>query len=284
MLSSLNKKYPFNDNLKINVRTITSVSLGIFLFLLFFQPFEIQNPDFDNRLIILATFGAITLVLLSIFRLVIPSIFIKAFSEERWNIKKEIIIDLLFVIFNSVAFSFFARYVGGVRINFPIVINIVILSISAAAVMVTINRIYMLKKQIEELSQFVPSDQKQEKESTRDEMIDFESENKTEFFQIPSEQVLLIKSANNYIEVLYKEEGGRTNKKLIRNTLKNTEEQLARYQDMIRCHRSYIVNRKHVQKLTRGNYGLELSLFNFPQPIHVSRQYALKVKEALRHH
>ena len=283
MLNSLNKKYPFNDNLKINMRTITSVSLGIFLFLLFFQPFEIQNPDFDNRLIILATFGAITLVLLSIFRLVIPSIFTKAFSEERWNIKKEIIIDLLFVIFNSVAFSFFARYVGGVRINFPIVINIVILSISAAAVLVTINRIYMLKKQIEELSQFVPSNQKLEKEPPEDEMIDFESENKTEFFQIPSEQVMLIKSANNYIEVLYKEDG-KTNKKLIRNTLKNTEAQLSRYQDMIRCHRSYIVNRKHVQKLTRGNYGLELSLFNFPQTIHVSRQYALKVKEALRHH
>jgi len=283
MLASLNKKYPFNDNLKINARTITSVSLGIFLFLLFFQPFEIQNPDFDNRLIILATFGAITLVLLSIFRLVIPSIFIQTFSEERWTIKKEIIIDLLFVISNSVAFSFFARYVGGVRINFPIAINIVILSISAAAVLVTINRIYMLKKQIEELSQYVPDDLKQKQESYKDEMIDFESENKTEFFQIPSSQVLLIKSANNYIEVLY-QDAGKINKKLIRNTLKNTEEQLANYEDMIRCHRSYIVNRKHVQKLTRGNYGLELSLFNYSQQIHVSRQYALKVKEALRQH
>ncbi|MCK3683519.1 LytTR family transcriptional regulator DNA-binding domain-containing protein [Maribellus sp. YY47] len=283
MLASLNKKYPFNDNLKINARTISSVSLGIFLFLLFFQPFEIQNPDFDNRLIILATFGAITLVLLSIFRLVIPSIFIQTFSEERWTIKKEIIIDLLFVISNSVAFSFFARYVGGVRINFPIAINIVILSISAAAVLVTINRIYMLKKQIEEFSQYLPDDLKQKQESSKDEMIDFESENKTEFFQIPSSQVLLIKSANNYIEVLY-QDAGKINKKLIRNTLKNTEEQLANYEDMIRCHRSYIVNRKQVQKLTRGNYGLELSLFNYPQQIHVSRQYALKVKEALRQH
>lgn len=283
MLSSLNKKYPFNDNLKINARTISSVSLGIFLFLLFFQPFEIRNPDFDNRLIILATFGAITLVLLSIFRLVIPSIFITAFSEERWTIKKEIIIDLFFVISNSVAFSFFARYVGGVRINFPIAINIVILSISAAAVVVTINRIYMLKKQIEELCKYIPDNQKQEKKSTKDEIIDFESENKTEFFQIPSGQVLLIKSANNYIEVFY-QEANKTHKKLIRNTLKNTEEQLANYEDLIRCHRSYIINRKHVQKLSRGNYGLELFIFDYPEKIHVSRQYALKVKEALRHH
>ncbi len=141
MLKSLNKKYPFNDDLKINVRSIISISLGIFLFLLFFQPFNIQNPDFNNRLIILATFGAITLVLLSIIRLVIPSIFSRAFSDERWNIKKEIIIDLLFVIFNSVAFSFFARYVGQIPISFHVVIIIVIISITAAAVLVVTNRI-----------------------------------------------------------------------------------------------------------------------------------------------
>ncbi|MFV0590803.1 MAG: LytR/AlgR family response regulator transcription factor [Draconibacterium sp.] len=283
MLNSLNKKYPFNDNLKINARTIFSVSLGIFLFLLFFQPFEIQNPDFDNRLIILATFGAITLVLLSIFRVIIPSIFTQTFSEERWTIKKEIIIDLLFVIFNSVAFSFFARYVGGVRINFPIAINIVILSISAATVLVTINRIYMLKKQIEELSQPTSVQSRKEKATDEDKLIDFESENKTEFFQVPLRQVLLIKSANNYIEILYRE-NDKIHKKLIRNTLKNTEAQLTGFPDLIRCHRSYIVNRKHIEKLSRRNYGLELSLINYTPQIHVSRQYALKVKEALRRH
>jgi hypothetical protein len=39
MLNSLNNSYLFNDNLKINMRSIASVSFGIFIFLLFFQPF-----------------------------------------------------------------------------------------------------------------------------------------------------------------------------------------------------------------------------------------------------
>ena len=281
MLESLNKKYPFNDNLTINVRAIVSVSLGIFLFLLFFQPFSIQNPDFNNRLIILATFGAITLVLLSLFRLVIPSIFEKAFSEERWNVKKEIFVNLLFVACNSVAFTFFAKYVGRIPASFHTVIIIVIISISASAVLVVINRIYLLKKQVAELTG--NSSVKQVEPIKREKIeIEFESENKSEYFKLFINQVILIKSANNYIEVFYKKDD-KVAKKLIRNTLKNTELLLSKYPEMIRCHRSCIVNKYNIDKVTRGSDGLMLTMFHYSKPIHVSRQYVLKVKEALKY-
>lgn len=279
MLNSLNKKYPFNDNLKINARSISSVSLGIFLFLLFFQPFNIQNPDFNNRLIILATFGAITLVLMSIARLIIPSIFTRAFSEERWNIKKEIIINLLFVIFNSVAFSFFARYVGKVPISFLTVILIVIISIVAASVTVTINRIYLLKLQVEELKSAVP--EKLGKSLQKNARIEFDSVNKNEYFRLLADQLVLIKSASNYIEIYYKEEN-KLQKKLIRNTLKSTEQLLSKHPEIIRCHRSFMVNKNFIKNLKSGSDGLVLELFDFPNEVHVSRQYAVNVKKALK--
>jgi DNA-binding LytR/AlgR family response regulator len=280
MLGSLNKKYPFNDNLKVNVRSIGFVSLGIFLFLLFFEPFNIQNPDFNNRLIILATFGAITLVLLSIFRLVIPSFFTSVFSEERWTIKKEIIIDLLFVTSNSVAFTFFAKYVGRIPINFHIVIIIVIISITSAVVLVVFNQFYLLKKKLEELSSETPT-LEAEPVPVENPKIEFQSENKSEYFQLFLNEIVLIKSANNYIEVVYKTDN-KLSKKLIRNTLKNTEALFAKYKEMIRCHRSCIVNKNYIQKVSKGTYGIKLELYDYPQPIHVSRQYSLQVKEALR--
>lgn len=280
MLDSLNKKYPFNDNLKINVRSIISVCMGIFLFLLFFQPFNIQNPDFNNRLIILATFGAITLVLLCIFRLIIPSLFTKAFSEERWTIIKEILIDLLFIIFNSVAFTFFAKYVGRVPITFHIVIVIVIISITATAILVVTNQFFLLNKRVEELSAITPQTFKEVK-PTENAEIEFESENKSEYFHLFLKQILLIKSANNYIEVIYKN-NDKISKKLIRYTLKNTETLLAKYPSMIRCHRSCIVNKNYIQKIHRGADGLILSIVDYPQEIHVSRQHTQKVKEALK--
>lgn len=280
MLQSLNKKYPFNDNLKVNVRTIAFVSLGIFLFLLFFHPLEIQSTDFNNRLIFLATFGAITLALLTIFRLVIPSLFSKAFSEERWTIKKEIIIDFLFVICNSVAFTFFARYVGGIPATFPIVINIVIISITASVVLVVFNQFYLLKKQVEKLSANSPEAFTEPEPGINTE-IEFESENKSEYFQLFLEEVILIKSANNYIEVIYKR-NDKVSKKLIRNTLKNTEALFSKYPAMVRCHRSCMVNKNCIQKVNKGSDGLVLSMFDYAQQIHVSRQYVLKVKESLK--
>ncbi|MDX8337644.1 LytTR family transcriptional regulator DNA-binding domain-containing protein [Draconibacterium sp. IB214405] len=280
MLNSLNKKYPFNDNLKVNTRSIAAVSLGIFLFLLFFQPFQVQNPDFNNRLIILATFGAITLVLLSIFRLVIPSIFITAFSEERWTILKEILIDLLFVICNSVAFAFFARYVGRIPMTFPIVINIVIISITAAAVVVVTNQFYLLKKKVQKLE--IPLEETNAKETIEiPEEIEFESENKSEYFTLFLEQLILIRSANNYIEIIYKQ-NDEIKKKLIRSTMKSTENLLKKYAEIVRCHRSCMVNKNYIKKVSRGTDGLTLNLFDYPQEIPVSRQYVLRLKESLK--
>jgi DNA-binding LytR/AlgR family response regulator len=256
------------------------VSLGIFLFLLFFQPFEIQNPDFNNRLIILATFGAITLVLLTIFRVVIPSIFITAFSDKHWTILKEIIIDLLFVICNSVAFAFFARYVGRIPMTFHIVINIVIISITASSVVVVTNQFYLLKKKVQKM-ELNPEESSTNAPVEIPKEIEFESENKTEYFTLFLEQLILIKSANNYIEVIYKH-NDEIKKKLIRNTMKTTENLLQKYPEIIRCHRSCMVNKNYIKKVSRGSDGLVLNLFDYPQEIHVSRQYVLRLKEALK--
>ena len=281
MLKTLNKKYSFIDDLKINVRLIIAISLGIFLFLLFFQPFQLQNPDFNKKLIILATFGAITLLLLGIFRIVIPSIFLQTFSPEHWTLKKEIIIDFLFLVFNSVAFSFFARYVGRVPITFHIAIMIVIISLSAVATLIVYTEFHSLKNQLREFSDSLTEIDDEGSITKEDVEIEFESENKSEYFQLFLEQIMLIKSAKNYIEVIYKQ-GDKISKRLIRNTLKTTEELLSKYPSLIRCHRSYIVNKNYIQKVAKGTEGLKLTLFDYSQEIHVSRQYILKVKEALK--
>lgn len=280
MLNSLNKKYPFNDDLKLNLKSIMGISLGVFLFLLFFQTLNPQNPDFNNKLLILTGFGTITFILLGLFRIFIPSIFPKSFVSGNWNLKKEIIIDLLFLIFNSVAFVFFARYVGKIEITFHKTILIILISITSLVVLVIINEYTFLKIQIQNLA---VQDKITEEVIAPEENveIEFESENKSEYFQLFLEQILLIKSANNYIEVIYKQDE-KFNRRLIRSTLKNTEVLFSKYPSMVRCHRSCIVNKNFIQKVTKGTDGLKLNLFDYPQEIHVSRQYALKVKEALK--
>lgn len=280
MLDSLNSKYFLITDLRMNLISISGISLGIFFFLLFFQPLVPQNPDFNNKLLILAGFGCITLILLGLLRIILPSVFTKIFDPNYWTYKKELIIHLLFLAFNSVAFVFFARYVGKTEITFFKTILIVIISFSAIIIQGTINEHQFLKMKIEKLTQLVvPEEEETIPEETAE--IEFESENKSEYFKLFPEQIILIKSANNYIEIIYKEEG-KTNHRLIRNTLKNTEELLSKYRSLIRCHRSCIVNKNFIQKVIKGTFGLKFKLFDYDQEIYVSRQYILSVKQALK--
>jgi len=281
MLNTLNKKYPFNDDLKVNLQSFVGISLGIFLFLIFFQPFQLKNPDFNNQNLILAGFGAISLILFCILRILIPSFFSKFFAPDNWNYAKELVVNLVYLILNSVAFAFFARYVGEIRITFHTVIIIVLISSSAMVIVIVINEFRRLKSQVKHLNELTGLDDTDEIVPEKDVEIEFISENKSDYFQVFLEQIMLIKSASNYIEIIYKA-GEKISRRLIRNTIKNTEELFSKYPSLIRCHRSCIVNKNYIQKFHKGGDGLKLILFDYPQEIHVSRQYALKIKEALK--
>ncbi len=280
MQKKINIKHPYYNDLKLILKTIIGISLGVFLFLLFFQPLNPQNTDDNNRLLILATFGGITLILLWLMRIIIPSIFPRIFSHEKWSINKEILWAFLFVIFNSVASVFFARYVGKIPVTFHMATIIVILTLIETVTLSVVNEYHFLKKQLRDLT-CGTIDNKDEIPLEENVKIEFESENKSEYFNLLLNQIILIKAANNYIEVIYLNEE-KVSKKLIRNTLKNTEELFSKYPSIIRCHRSCMVNKIHIDKVIKGNEGLILTLIDYPEKIHVSRQYVLKVKEALK--
>ena len=281
MLNALNKKYPFNGDLKVNLQSFVGISLGIFLFFLFFQPFQLKNPDFNNQNLILAGFALISLILLCFLRILIPSFSTQAFAEEKWTYSKELFVNLAFLILNSVAFAFFARYVGQIKITFHSVIIIVLISLAAMVIVIVINEFRRLNNQVKQLNELTGLNNSVEISQGKDVEIEFISENKSDYFQIFLEQVMLIKSASNYIEVIYKT-ADKISRRLIRNTIKNTDELFSKYPSLIRCHRSCIVNKNYIQKLQKGNDGLKLVLFDYPQEVHVSRQYAIKVKEALK--
>lgn len=281
MLNTFGKHYPFNDNLRLNLQSFAAIAIGIFLFLLFFQPFLLKNPDFNNRHLIIAGFSAISFIFFVVLRIFIPTVFQKSFDSDQWNYGKEFILNLAFVAFNSVAYSFYARYVGETRITFHTAIILVLISISSMAIVIVINEFRRLNNRIKQLTELAGITREYETGQETDVEIAFESENKSEYFKLTLEQIMLIKSASNYIEVIYKT-GDKISRRLIRNTIKNTEEFFSKYPTLVRCHRSCIVNKNYIQKLEKGNDGLKLFLFDYPQEIHVSRQYALKVKEALK--
>jgi DNA-binding LytR/AlgR family response regulator len=110
--------------------------------------------------------------------------------------------------------------------------------------------------------------------------IEFISENRAENLTLLISEVIFIQSADNYVEVVYME-GEDYKKKLIRNTLKSIEIQIKQYSNFIRCHRTCIVNLHYIERLNQDFSSHWITLKVYPDKIPVSRQYLLKIREAL---
>ena len=92
--------------------------------------------------------------------------------------------------------------------------------------------------------------------------------------------LLLVRSAENYVEVIYRGHQDVQNK-LLRATMLSIEDQLRPFSGMVRCHRTCIVNTGSVEKLQRTARGIKLRITGYDEDIPVSRQYLLGVKAAL---
>jgi hypothetical protein len=79
-------------------------------------------------------------------------------------------------------------------------------------------------------------------------------------FSIKKENLLYIESAENYVNICYLNKG-KVSKYLLRDTLKKMEENFSGT-EIIRCHRSYIVNFEKVKVIRKDRDGLNLEFDN----------------------
>ena len=104
-------------------------------------------------------------------------------------------------------------------------------------------------------------------------LINFPDEKGVLRLSLREEDLLYIKSADNYVYVYYQNNKREIINYLLRNTLKNIEEQ-STYANLIRCHRFYMVNSVNVRLLRKSKDGLVLELdTETPCEIPVSRTY-----------
>jgi hypothetical protein len=96
-------------------------------------------------------------------------------------------------------------------------------------------------------------------------MITFRDEKGVLRFSIKPEDLLYLESADNYVIIHYLENEKQV-KYMIRNTLKRIESEFTN-SELVRCHRSYIVNLLNVKVIRKEKEGL---MINFESPSHVT--------------
>ena len=271
---SLTRKY-FN--------TYLGIALSVVLFIQFFQPFAIEKFNFENKLLFISGFGLIIIICLLITQI----LFLNQLADNGNNSPKTAVYLPAFffsqLVFTSLAFVFYIRYVGQVPIKIHTVVRVVIICLSLPLTINLKNRILTYRQNIKKLKQEAKSLKikiKDYSESYALKYIEIFSENESDHFRLLVSEIVFAKSADNYVEIGYQEESV-VKKKLVRNSLKNIEKQLSEFNIFVRTHRTSLVNIQYIEKLHKSFNTYWLSLLNSSETIPVSRQYLITVKDLL---
>lgn len=128
-----------------------------------------------------------------------------------------------------------------------------------------------MRRRLEELSE---SEKREIRGSA--EMYNFYDEKGELKLSVKPDRLYYLEAADNYVKIHYSN-GGKIERLMIRNTLKNIEWRF-RDKGLVRCHRSFIVNLNKVQVLRRheGDVLLDFGEERIP-PIPVSKGYGGKM-------
>ena len=278
MLEFLKKPYPFNDDLKHNTKIIFFISLGVFVFLFIFQPLQINELETREKYILAAGLGVITFLSLSLNLLILPSLFPRVFHGTSWTVKKEILWDL-WILF-TVGFGYFLYYktLGIMAFGFDMIIKMVLIAIVPTSVLIVFNRNRLLQSHLKSANEL--NLKLKEHKLKPDKLIHFDSDYQKDNLSIKASLILFIRSASNYIEVFWKE-GASVRSQMVRNSLTKAEELLKEDKFIFKCHRSYLANVNHIEKIEGSSQGYRLFFENVDFPVPVSKNYSQKLQELI---
>lgn len=267
---------------KYQIKLISLISLGMFFFVLFFQPFDYQMVDFNDRMIFTLGFAVITFLILVIFRIIMPVSLTSRIHAESLKISNEVGLIILIWVFISCANMFYIHYVGKVDLDLSIGVMVALYSAFPSIILklADVNRALR-----EQLRHFVRRNIKLEHDLANaaqhsNEPVVLMSDAQTDKIELPPDDIMLIKSADNYVEIYYKSDD-KVEHKLLRNTLKNMQQALRDQDDFRRCHRTCIVNTAYIVSLTNSYKGHRIKMLDMEEEIPVSRQYILGIKDVL---
>lgn len=279
MFKFLNKPYPFNDDLRYNAKIIFFISIGVLVFLLIFQPIDYRSYSNTDIFYLITGLAASTFLTLSLNLIILPSFFPRIFTQQKWNIKKEILWNI-WILFSISAsnFLFYSKLFGLIDINFGLIGKILLLSFLPVAVLIIINQDRLLRSHLKSAMRL--NQKLKESRHIQEKLINFESEYQKDNLSVKVDSIVIIKSADNYIEVYYKSNGD-IKSQMVRSTLKKAEQLVQEYDFIFRCHRTFIINKNYIEEISGSSQGYKLSFNNIDFPVFVSQKYIADFKKLI---
>ncbi|MDX9905125.1 MAG: LytTR family DNA-binding domain-containing protein [Bacteroidales bacterium] len=275
------QQYPYEEN---KWKIILPISIFILFFMPVFQPFGLSEFQSAHKLLVLTGYGLVTFIILIIDLILIPVVFPKVYSEEKWTVFKEMLNFLLILFTIGLGNLVYSHFYIGFRLTLQ---NILIFQLFTVAIgiipvvaIVMIKQSYLNRKNAINADMITSGLHHRPDAETQFSALKIFSEGGKEELEILFDDLLFIKSEGNYISTGYIKKGKMV-RSLIRNTMKYAEELLAPFPAAYKCHRSWIVNLDKIEKVSGNSQGLKLTLEGFEEPVPVARNMASDFRQIM---
>ncbi|MBK8556820.1 MAG: LytTR family transcriptional regulator [Lewinellaceae bacterium] len=269
--------FPLELTLRQGLFSLLFGSGFVTFFLYIFKPFGLQEASPHSALVISLSYGAVTGAV-TLLWLGLKWLLIRWVPEEHWRVWTELMMDLLFVSSVGVGNMFFSIYRFGSPLTLDVFFTWQKLTFLVGFFPVLIG---VMSKQIRLVSAYsreatsINADLKPES-AVEDELqgtpvlATLAGDNQDEFLELPVSDLLYLSAADNYV-LVYHQNGGKLTQTMLRGTLKKMEDALAGFPQMMRCHRTYLVNLNKVEKVSGNAQGFKLHLKDVEPTVPVSR-------------
>jgi len=280
MFSFLKQPFPCIYEQKSNFASALLIGLFVTIFLLTFKPFGIEESELTYTVVKTAGFGVVSFVVMLFIYFVLPKIFTAFFKEKDYTVANELIVNVGIVLLIGLANSLYANFFiehSNVAYVLGMIGNTFLVGIFPITFITMIQYNRLLKLNLQDSQNIkLPTNSEQLKEVKKVTLQYFVVPNEQEQVEVNLDHLLYLESEGNYVHLHRYENSGHT-KTLHRSTLKSIEDQNS-FSNVIRCHRSYIVNLDQVLEVNGNAQGLKLKLKNHDELIPVSRKYIQAVK------
>ena len=272
IIEFLNKPFPEIENKLVFYRIVLALSLFVTFFLYIFQPFGISTLE-SNKFLICLGFGSMTFLGATVYEIVLHTIFNIRGRQRKWTFSKWILDNLGFMLSISLANFLFARFLLFGYVEWSLFPQMIYSTFMIGIIpLVAIGSIALFNS--ERKYQAIASEINKAKSNSSG----IQDTVGRLIFDIEIDHIRYIEALQNYAKIGYIDSEGQLKEQIERTTLKSILSE-TEGTPIIRCHRSYLVNKETITTAAGNAQGLLLSLTDCDKVIPVSRTLVPQFRE-----
>jgi tetratricopeptide (TPR) repeat protein len=281
------------ENLLLS-KTAWSVLFSIYtiVYSIIIQPFGLAILGWTEKWLVIAVNGAICFAVINLSYILLRPW--NDFFRKHASMLKNLLLSFEIVVILSVAYFIYLGIQGlndfSLAFYTEVLLHVFIIALLPVLLLVIFSERITYAENLKDLPLEVAAQHQQQDLQVQPEVQEVDlgekqitiiTDNVSETIKLFEKQIICFEANDNYTAVYYLL-NDKLKKELFRITLKKIEEQLFDYKKIIRCHKSFIINITHLERISGNAQGFRMHLKNLEFEVPVSRSFPRQVIDSLK--